>query len=158
METRVPEVELRTYEVEHVWRLPKAYFWITKEAFEEDVERKVVEELLKQRDELGRVPTYVGTVSFEWTEDWLNWYCRHTWRFRGFYSASPISPLVYIAVAAVAGAIIAFFAWLAISKIGETIIEVVPPIIEKVPAWGWGLLTAAAVITAGAYLVRAVRK
>jgi len=150
----MPEIQLRTYEIEHVWQLPKAYFWVTKESFEEDLERKVVEELLKQRDELGRVPTYVGTVSFRWTEDWLNFYCHHKWRFRGYYSASPLSPLVYVAVAAVALAVAAFFAWLFISKVGETIIEVAP----LVPTWGWGLLTVAAVLSAGALLVSAVRK
>jgi len=154
----MPEIRLRTYEVTNVWQLPKVLFWITKEAFEEDLERKVVEELRKQRDELGRVPTFLGTVSFRWTEDLLNWYCHHTWRFRGFYSASPIAPAVKLLLGVIVAAVLTAFAALAIALALERAREIIIPIVEKIPPWGWGLLTVAVVLGAGALLVRAVRK
>jgi len=100
----------------------------------------------------------VGTVALEWTEDEWTHYCRHVWRFRGWYSASPISPLALAVIAMIAAAVTSFFAWLFISEVSRSVGEVVVPVVERVPGWAGTALALGASAALLATLVRAVRR
>jgi len=111
--------------------------------------------LREQRDETGRVPQFLGTVAFTWTEDLLNWYCHHKWRFKGHYSASsPIAPAVLTLARYIVWAIIAFFAFLAIREVRTTVVEIAP----LIPPWGWGAMAVGVALIGAAMAIRAIRK